>query len=1026
MTTTTFLPQFIAPEPGDFINLFDSPLRPYLKLLQDDNRYLDNQGLAMDDQEYTGSSNKIALDALYIFPAASKERIDPDDIVKLNKHEEEEQLLRLPKIIRDNPRVTLLGDPGIGKSTFMQWLTLSLSYPNTNAAKEWFGELLPIVLTARKLSLPKDTKDGGKDVSPDTSPSTFIQAIIKSLGPAGNQLSEADEAFIQRLKAGQAILLVDGVDEISAETTFWLSESLKNFFKHYPRVRLILTARVVGFDSKEFWWANAKEDFEQHIIEDFTPGHVSQEEFSKDVLYTANQYKKYLTNHKSSFSTTTSADDPESWLTQQTQTLQSLEVAKQARLRLLPEKMSQEQLGKLKDYLESYFQQHPIDPVPYPHFYLAPFDIGRRNNYVQNWTKLYLPKKTEIAAFSQTLRSTCNETTYLDALSRNPVLLTMICFIQWRVGQLPNGRAELYQRIVATYLVALDRARKTEVAYTPENSAYNFDDIKLWLGKLAWQMQCDALISVTYDNADDDPHYKFKPHDLDFFLEPGRETTVYQSDLCRFFASQLTHVICTRKDIREATDGLPYKARLEAEKLIDFLKKRTGFLIPKGQGQKNEDSPIEDFFSFSHLSFQEFFTGYYLSENWSEWTKDTHTLEQLQNSLHDNSWVEVWQLAFEESSRKQQADMLNQLFGEDGDLTRSDNFFGDTLSLEKSILFAKIVMNPTIRLSLVARESHIKTLWGLIIENGIHYLGYMKRQLLNILWKDSFDSTEILIEMEPTELSLESSYSANKYAALKQLSHLKELNISNNQIDALPLLDRLPHLEELYANSAGLQNVENIKWLTNLKEVRLDNNPIKCVTPFLALPLLKTLSISGTQIMSIAGLEKLKHLEHLNIEACDIKDLSPLTQLESLNTLCMNYASHCVVDVISDLEKLNTLSADNCDIVTLPLLSKLTALTSLSMEFNEINGIQEVGHLHQLKNLYLDGNNIKDLTPLSALTQLERVSIARNPVESFAPLAQCPRLRKLIIDEEQEEQLDLSMLEEHIELDVISMDDEPW
>ncbi len=1031
MTIMTFLPQFISPNTDEFINLFDSDLRPYLKLLLADNRYLDNQGLAMDDQEYTGSSNKISLDSLYIFPAASKERIDPDEMVKLSKSEEEAQLLRLPKIIQENPRVTLLGDPGIGKSTFMQWLTLSLSYPNTNAAKEWFGELLPIELTARKLVIPRESKDGGKDDGSITSTPAFINAIIRSLGPAGRQLNEASDTFTQRLKAGQAILLVDGVDEISPETTRWLSACLKNFLKQYPRVRLILTARVVGFDSKEFWWPSTKEELEHHIIEEHLTSEIANknlselEPFTGDVIYTANQYKKYLSSHKPS-SNNSAPDEPVPYLTNQYQHLQSLEVAKQARLRLLPENISEEQLKKLKDYIDNYFQQHPVDPVPYPHFYLAPFDIGRRNNYVQNWTKLYLPKKTEIASFSQTLRSTCQETTYLDALSRNPVLLTMICFIQWRVGQLPNGRAELYQRIVATYLVALDRARKTEVAYTPENSAYNFDDIKLWLGKLAWQMQCSKLLSLGYEKADDDPHYKFKPDELDFFLDPGRETTIYQSDLCRFFASQLTHVICSRKDIKDAVDGLPKKARIEAEKLIDFLKKRTGFLIPKGQAQKDENAPIEDFFSFSHLSFQEYFAGYYLSENWPEWTKDDDTLEQLKNSLHDNSWVEVWQLAFEESSRKQQAAMLDLLFGEDGNLTREDNIFGDTLSLEKAILFAKLVMNPTIRLSLVARENHIKTLWALVTEYGAHYLSYTKRQLLNILWKDSFDSTDILIEMEPTGLNLDNCYSPNKLSTLNALTHLKELNLSSNSIEKMPRFDGLSGLTTLIANSAGIHSIEHIQYLTKLKEVRLNDNPIESIAPLLGLSQLKHLSISDTRIKSLDGIAQLTQLESLDLEDCHITDLTPLSALQNLDYLYINYLPNASIDVISNLCKLSTLTAESCSISSLPDLSQLTSLLYLNLDFNKIVDISEIGKLTQLQQLYIDGNCVRNLTPISQLLGLEKLNVARNPIDSLTPLAKCESLKKLTIDEEQEARLDLTVLHEEIELEVISIDDEPW
>lgn len=186
----------------------------------------------------------------------------------------------------------------------------------------------------------------------------------------------------------------------------------------------------------------------------------------------------------------------------------------------------------------------------------------------------------------------------------------MICFIQWRVGQLPNGRAELYQRIVATYLVALDRARKTQTSFTPDKMAYDFDDIKFWLGKLAWQMQCGQLISTTIEGAETDPHYEIKEVEIqssdddsenETIYEPiARITTIYQTQLCQFFATQLHDIIFGDFDenVRQQ------EAINEAEKLITFLKNRTGFLIPKGQQTNPDTNQNEDFFPLAIYPFR--------------------------------------------------------------------------------------------------------------------------------------------------------------------------------------------------------------------------------------------------------------------------------------------------------------------------------------------------------------------------------------------------------------------------------------
>ncbi|MCY7296274.1 NACHT domain-containing protein [Alteromonas sp. a30] len=950
MTTAKLpLPKFELPDDKTFIDLFDSDLFYYLNSLQTDNRYLDNQGLAMDDQEYTGSSNKVSLDSLYIFPAASKERIDPDDMVKQNKKQELDFLLRLPTVIADNPRVTLLGDPGIGKSTFIQWLTLSLSSQSENAGKNWFNHLLPVVITARKLRKPTN----------DTSSEYFLKMICSSMGTAGALLEESSDTFQHCLSTGQAIVLVDGVDEIGVDTSRWLSASLKQFFSDYPKVRLILTARVVGFDSQEFWHPKTPEERE----------------------------KEHEKKH---------------------------------------EKELKEALKALEDISSKVgYSKLPDEPV-YPHFYLAPFDTERRAQYVDNWTRLYLPKKTESESFANTLRTTCQDAHYLDALSRNPVLLTMICFIQWRVGQLPNGRAELYQRIIATYLVALDRARKTEVGFTADNMEYHFDDIKLWLGKLAWQMQCANLLSLNLENADADPVYPHDENSIGFIFGTRRDTTIYQSDLTRFFAVQLAQVICSEEELDEVEstedpDSLPASAVKEAEKLIDFLKKRTGFLIPKGIGQKSEDAPPEDFFSFSHLSFQEYFAGYYLSENWPEWAKEDETIKLLQNSILDENWIEVWQLAFEESSRKQQSDMLKQLF------EHSRKFI--SLQDEHLLLQAKVVMNPTIKLKLKDRQKHIKTLWEKVAGRELNFvfLTSSSDQIINTLWKTSFGSLDILIAQSPKALSLSGIFTQDKAEVLNQLTALEELDISDSQIHALPHLSHLQQLRRLKANDAELLNINNLQALNQLEILDLGGNPIESFSPLASLTRLKTLSINYIDWIDCRDIAGLTQLEELMCEHNTILHCEYLGKLTNLKTLSLEGATLTSTEVLTQLINLERLDLSFCSIAELPSLSNLLSLKRFNIHSNDLTDLSALASSTSLEYLDLEDNEISDLRPLTGLKNLTWLYLRSNPITDLSPLVHCQNLKRLFLDEEQLERLDTSVLTQHLtELEIVDRDEIPF
>jgi len=63
----------------------------------------------------------------------------------------------------------------------------------------------------------------------------------------------------------------------------------------------------------------------------------------------------------------------------------------------------------------------------------------------------------------------------------------MICFIHARRGRLPDGRAELYQRIAETYLVSLDKARGLK--FKDRELRFDYYDLTEWLAEIAYTLQ---------------------------------------------------------------------------------------------------------------------------------------------------------------------------------------------------------------------------------------------------------------------------------------------------------------------------------------------------------------------------------------------------------------------------------------------------------------------------------------------------------------------------------------------------------
>ncbi|MCP4700167.1 MAG: NACHT domain-containing protein [Gammaproteobacteria bacterium] len=141
-------------------------------------------------------------------------------------------------------RLVVLGDPGAGKSTLLRWLATAwlLRLKNdpdwrelpdiaTLPQQEW----LPILVRCR--DLPADA--------------TLDDMLLHSLRKAeldANACDALHQLLRDRLEKGQALLLVDGLDEIaepSARARF--SRQLEQIFRACPDAPIVVTSRIVGY-----------------------------------------------------------------------------------------------------------------------------------------------------------------------------------------------------------------------------------------------------------------------------------------------------------------------------------------------------------------------------------------------------------------------------------------------------------------------------------------------------------------------------------------------------------------------------------------------------------------------------------------------------------------------------------------------------------------------------------------------------------------------------------------------------------
>jgi len=189
---------------------------------------------------------------------------------ELKKYQEEyfqKPLRSLQEIIDDEdlPYLVLLGDPGSGKSTLLQYRTLEwvdkLRQKVAQIAETGFisNERLPLLVELREY-----TRDRNK-------PENFLEFFHKGASVIC-QLNE--RALDTLLHNGNAIVMFDGLDEvIDIHDRSTVVQEIINFTNRYPRVRVIVTSRIVGYKPQSFTGAKFRhftlQDFDAEQIEEF-------------------------------------------------------------------------------------------------------------------------------------------------------------------------------------------------------------------------------------------------------------------------------------------------------------------------------------------------------------------------------------------------------------------------------------------------------------------------------------------------------------------------------------------------------------------------------------------------------------------------------------------------------------------------------------------------------------------------------------------------------------------------------------
>ena len=172
------------------------------------------------------------------------------------------QSISILDLINDGEKIykytVILGSPGSGKSTLTQFKAL-----------EW-ATAQSFILPSKELPLLIELRNYLENQG--KLPCSFLEYLHKGTGVSGGTLNQHE--LVQWLNNHQTVVMFDGLDEVLDNGVREnIVTDIINFTTNYPKVRVLVTSRVVGYEQQRHRFQSA--NFREFVLQDLDIGQIT-------------------------------------------------------------------------------------------------------------------------------------------------------------------------------------------------------------------------------------------------------------------------------------------------------------------------------------------------------------------------------------------------------------------------------------------------------------------------------------------------------------------------------------------------------------------------------------------------------------------------------------------------------------------------------------------------------------------------------------------------------------------------------